>query len=383
MSSTQLSLNLDGNQIVSGTASSTSASAAASVTFDTSGAITGSVTVTGVTATAITLNDAFAGNNGAMVLSFTQSSGSVNVWNLSGMLNANQLADLQAGKLYVLVATAAAPQGELRGQIIPSGVTVVWASVSGMQEVPAVTSSITGTVAVTVNATMKKAAVNLNISVANATGAELLTGSSSTNGVSLAMLVADNAVVGHWWNESITLTDADIANYNSSKWYVNVYTAAHSSGEVRAQIAQTPPTLAQLQANIFSPKCSGCHNGTGSVLPGVQNLTSAANTFVAVVNVPSIEQGSLMKIKPSDPDNSYLIRKVEGDSSITGSRMPLGGQLSKVKLISCAHGSPPARLTIRACASHSINCSSFRTTSASPIVGLVFFDSAGEEVKAM
>lgn len=334
VASTQLSLNLDSKQIVSATStsSSSSTSAAASITFDAAGMMTGSVTLTGVTATTVTLNDAFAGNNGAMVLSFTQSSTNVNMWNLTGTLNANQLTDLQAGKMYLLVATSAAPQGALRGQILPAGVTVICASLSGDQEVPSVTSSMAGTVAVTVNTITKKAAVNLNLSVNNASGAELLTGSSSTNGMSLATLVADNAVAGHWWNENVTLTDADIANYNSSKWYVNVNTNAHASGEVRAQIAQTPPTLAQLQVNIFSAKCAGCHNGTGTILPGVQNLTSAANTFAALVNVPSIEQNTLMKIKPSDPDNSYLIRKVEGDASITGSRMPLGGQLSQAEI---------------------------------------------------
>jgi len=257
--------------------------------------------LTGVTATAVTINDAFAGNNGTMVLTLTQNSSNMNTWDLTGTLSANQLTDLAAGKLYVLVATAAAPQGELRGQILPSGITVVFANFSGMQEVPGVTSSITGMVAVTVNATTKKAAVNANISVNDATGAELVTGSSSTNGTLLAALVADNATAGHWWNENITLTDADIVNYNSSKWYVNVDTAAHASGEVRAQIAQTPPTLAQLQSTIFTPKCSGCHTGTGSTLPGVQNLTSAANTYVALVNVASIQQGTLIRSSPSIP----------------------------------------------------------------------------------
>jgi len=316
----------------SASSSASSVSASGSVTFSTNGAISGSVTLSGIVATAVTINDAFAGNNGPVVVTLTQNSGNANTWDLTGTLDANQRTDIAAGKLYVLIATSTAPQGELRGQILPTGITVVRASFDGAQEVPAVTSSVTGTVAVTVNSITKKAAVNAVISINNATGAELLTGSSSTNGASLATLVADNAVAGHWWNENITLTDADIINYNSSKWYVNVYTAAHASGEVRTQIAQTPPTLAQLQTSVFTPKCSGCHTGTGSTLPGVQNLTSATNTYTALVNVASIQQGSLLKIKPFDPDNSYLIRKVEGASTITGARMPFGGQLSQSEI---------------------------------------------------
>jgi uncharacterized protein (TIGR03118 family) len=86
-------------------------------------------------------------------------------------------------------------------------------------------------------------------------------------------------------------------------------------------------TLTQLQTQVFTPLCSGCHNGSqpaGGALPGSQNLT-AGNTFSNIVGVTSIEQPGLMRVKPNDPDNSYLIHKVEGAAGITGSQMPLGG----------------------------------------------------------
>ena len=90
----------------------------------------------------------------------------------------------------------------------------------------------------------------------------------------------------------------------------------------------TPPvTLSQIQASVFTPICSGCHNGSnppGGALPGSQNLT-AGNSFAALVGVASLEQPALRRVKPGDPDNSYLIQKLEGAASISGSRMPLGG----------------------------------------------------------
>ena len=55
------------------------------------------------------------------------------------------------------------------------------------------------------------------------------------------------------------------------------------------------------------------------------NLTSAAETFASLVNVASQEQPALMRVKLFDPANSYLIHKLEGAATITGSRMPLGG----------------------------------------------------------
>lgn len=83
-------------------------------------------------------------------------------------------------------------------------------------------------------------------------------------------------------------------------------------------------TLTQLQTSVFTPRCSGCHTGIGTALPGVQNLTSG-NTYASIVGVASLEQPSLKRIAPNDVANSYLIQKVEGAASITGARMPLGG----------------------------------------------------------
>ncbi len=51
----------------------------------------------------------------------------------------------------------------------------------------------------------------------------------------------------------------------------------------------------------------------------------AGSSFASIVSVPSIEQSTLQRVKPSDPDNSYLIHKVEGTAGITGAQMPFGG----------------------------------------------------------
>ena len=108
--------------------------------------------------------------------------------------------------------------------------------------------------------------------------------------------------------------------------------ATDADGNVGSSAAKTvtvansgpvPVTLTQLQTQIFTPICSGCHTGIGTSLPGVQNLTNG-HTFASVVNVPSLEQPALDRIKPNDPANSYLIQKIEGAAGITGSRMPFG-----------------------------------------------------------
>jgi uncharacterized protein (TIGR03118 family) len=82
--------------------------------------------------------------------------------------------------------------------------------------------------------------------------------------------------------------------------------------------------LSQLQASIFTPKCTACHDGSGTALPGVQNL-SAGNTYANIVNVASIEVPSLKRAAPGNSANSYIVQKLEGAASISGVRMPKGG----------------------------------------------------------
>jgi mono/diheme cytochrome c family protein len=96
-------------------------------------------------------------------------------------------------------------------------------------------------------------------------------------------------------------------------------------------------TLTQLQSTIFTPRCSGCHTGGGGGLPSSMNLSSRAATFAALVNVASVEQSGVLRVMPGDASASYVVRKLEGDASITGVRMPQGGpflsaaEIDKVK----------------------------------------------------
>lgn len=83
------------------------------------------------------------------------------------------------------------------------------------------------------------------------------------------------------------------------------------------------PTLSSLQENVFSTNCalSGCHAGPN---PKQGLRLSAGETHDNVVDVRSTERPELFRVEPGRPDSSYLVHKVEGRSSIVGSRMPLG-----------------------------------------------------------
>ncbi|MBI2083060.1 MAG: hypothetical protein HYT76_05780 [Deltaproteobacteria bacterium] len=79
-------------------------------------------------------------------------------------------------------------------------------------------------------------------------------------------------------------------------------------------------TLSSIQTNIFTPTCatSGCHSD-GSASAGL--ILTDGNSFSNLVNVTSTEDSSQLRVKPGEPDNSYLVKKIEGNA---GTRMPRG-----------------------------------------------------------
>ena len=54
------------------------------------------------------------------------------------------------------------------------------------------------------------------------------------------------------------------------------------------------------------------------------NLSSATESYAALVNTPSIQVSTLNRVTPNDTANSYLIQKLEGTQAV-GGRMPQGG----------------------------------------------------------
>jgi hypothetical protein len=102
-----------------------------------------------------------------------------------------------------------------------------------------------------------------------------------------------------------------------------------------------------LQENIFTPICSVCHVGA-SAPQGLR--LDAANSYNLLVGVPSTEVPSILRVKPGDPDNSYIIQKLEGHAAV-GAQMPFGCPTSQPCLSTSTiafvrewitNGAPPA-----------------------------------------
>jgi len=88
-------------------------------------------------------------------------------------------------------------------------------------------------------------------------------------------------------------------------------------------------TFTRVQREVFTPKCalSGCHLGPASVSQEGLVLSEGAS-YDNIVMVRANQITSLFRVAPSDPANSYLVRKITPGSIIVGDKMPQTGELT-------------------------------------------------------
>ncbi len=96
--------------------------------------------------------------------------------------------------------------------------------------------------------------------------------------------------------------------------------SSSSSGGSSSPGGTVTADFQSIQDNVFTPICSKCHIGA-SAPEGLQ--LDAAHSYNLLVGVPSVEDGSLDRVKPGDPDHSYMVLKIEGAAGIVGGQMPL------------------------------------------------------------
>jgi hypothetical protein len=91
------------------------------------------------------------------------------------------------------------------------------------------------------------------------------------------------------------------------------------------------PTFSSISKEIFQTTdsagrqaCITCHTNVGRTPTGGLNLLPGP-AYGALVGVSSVGKPGAVLVIPGDPDNSYLVQKLEGDSSIVGKRMPRSG----------------------------------------------------------
>ena len=107
---------------------------------------------------------------------------------------------------------------------------------------------------------------------------------------------------------------------NILNWILSASLMAGSSCAFAANL----PEFSRDIAPILNSRCASCHL-TGQE-DGNLALTKALS-YDSIVNKPSIES-DLLRVKPGEPEKSYLLLKLEGrhlDTGGSGARMPFGG----------------------------------------------------------
>jgi hypothetical protein len=110
------------------------------------------------------------------------------------------------------------------------------ATLNGKSEVPATTSSATGSADLTYDAASKKLSWTVNYSGLSgpATAAHFHGPADSGKNAGVAVAIP-NAATSPVKGEA-TLTDAQAADLMAGKYYINIHTAANPGGEIRGQV---------------------------------------------------------------------------------------------------------------------------------------------------
>lgn len=107
-------------------------------------------------------------------------------------------------------------------------------SLTGKEEVPAVETAATGSGTITVGAD-KSISGSVKTKGIDGVAAHVHQAAVGKNGPPIVTL--EKTAEGVWSiPEGSTLTDAQLASYKAGELYVNVHSAAHKGGEIRAQL---------------------------------------------------------------------------------------------------------------------------------------------------
>ena len=197
------------------------------------GEIAGSLTTTGLTATAAHIHLGTAGVNGAVIVGLVADAATPGKWNVPAntTLTKEQQDAYIAGNLYFNVHSAAFPAGEIRRQI---GREVALARLSGVQEVEQNTSAGFGLGVIALDPDTKEAALTLTFGDVVPTAAHIHTAVIGANGPVTFPLGSPTA--NKYSLAKVAFTDAQIADFRAKRLYFNVHSAAFAAGEIRGQI---------------------------------------------------------------------------------------------------------------------------------------------------
>ncbi|MGE0621496.1 MAG: CHRD domain-containing protein [Pseudomonadales bacterium] len=321
---TAVSADLTAAEVVAGSTETGTATADFTINLD-DDTISGTVTLTGITADAVSINVGYAGEVGPELIALVENSATEWALPASAAFTAGDLADLESGRLYVLVTTAGAPDGALRAQLVVGNIQVLFAEMTGDKEVPPVASAGSAKAAITYDPDTGDIVVHVNATgLDDAVASHVHTALAGLTGGVTIGLVQDAGDVGHWFSEDAMLTADQSVDYHTGRLYLNLHTPAHQAGEVRAQIV--PPGVevvyTDLTAGEVVPPSAVAETGiAASTIVGAERDLSvnvyvggpADTDAVAIHQAPAGQNGPVVYDLVQDPMNLAIWSMSDAD----------------------------------------------------------------------
>ena len=205
-------------------------------------ALSYTITINGLTATAAHFHNGPVGVAAGVVKNLTfVNNTATGVWSSTDAtqpLTDSLLSELLRGRLYVNAHTTANPGGEIRGQVLQIAPAPFYAKMDGSQETPPTTSSAGGSVWV-VLAPGGTVTFRATVTGLTPTAAHFHNGLPGVSaGVVKNFTLVNNTAIGTWTSGDATqpLTDALLRDLVRGKMYANAHTTANPGGEIRGQV---------------------------------------------------------------------------------------------------------------------------------------------------
>jgi hypothetical protein len=284
-------------------------------------AISGGITVNGITATVAHIHQGAAGTNGDPIVTLTETPvGSGNWLVPSGQVLTQSQADaLVAGGLYFNAHTTANPGGDVRGQI---GRDVYAVQMSPAQEVPSNASTATGKGLLVLDPVSKKFTASVTTTGMTTTSAHIHTG--AIGGLGSVTFSLNEAVPssGVWTAVAdATMTDAQIATLKAGGMYFNAHSAAFTGGQVRGQIGRNV-RLASLTGAQEVPSTPSNATGTGILV--LDPITRAASGGISIAGMTATR--AHIHLAAAGTNGSAIVTLVDGGGGLWN--VPAGAVLT-------------------------------------------------------
>lgn len=241
-------------------------------------------------AVAAHIHAGLAGDTGPVEIEFEQDANDVSRWQISGgtEVSTTQQGLLGRGALYVNLHTPANPAGEVRGQIVPRGIEVLFTTMAAADVVPSSPSIGSGIAATTIEERTHVINSNVNLTGLDDAGSvSIHQAPVMQNGPALFSLIQDVDEVSRWQLVDQVLDDNTYLALRNQGLYIQATTPSLSGGAIRGQLE---PSLSNPSpANVFSVVSTSPTNGSTGEAPGQFSISFNREPLVSTVDDSQFE----------------------------------------------------------------------------------------------